>query len=154
MHDARAIDERVVVSRHIAAAREVVFRSWTDPVELMQWWGPDGFTCPEAEVDLRPGGAYRLVMRPPTGDPVVVSGTYREVVAPSLLVYTWRWGDQAAVAENESLVTVEFRPTQAGTEVVVTHDRFPTGEETGPYSTGWDQGLDKLQALLEAPPGA
>ena len=54
--------ERVIVRRVIAASRERVFRSWTEPEQLKQWWGPGGFSCPAAEVDLRPGGTYRLVM--------------------------------------------------------------------------------------------
>ena len=84
--------ERVVVHRAIAADRERVFHSWTEPGTAPRWVGPGGFTCPDAVVDLRPGGAYRLVMQPPGDGPVMsVTGTYRQVEPPELLVYTWRW---------------------------------------------------------------
>jgi uncharacterized protein YndB with AHSA1/START domain len=83
--------DAVVVRRAVAAGRERVFNSWTDPDQLRRWWGPSGFTCPEAVVDLRPGGSYRLVMQPPGGGPLMsVTGTYREVDPPTRLVYTWR----------------------------------------------------------------
>jgi uncharacterized protein YndB with AHSA1/START domain len=65
-----------------------VFRHWTDPDHLWRWWGPGGFTCPEAVVDLRPGGSYRLVMQPHGGPTMSVTGVYRQVDPPSLLVHT------------------------------------------------------------------
>ena len=61
MTDEPAAGERVVVRRVIGAPRERVFRSWTDPEQLRRWWGPGAFTCPDAQVDLRTGGTYRLV---------------------------------------------------------------------------------------------
>ena len=69
--------KRVIVRRVIAASQERVFRSWTEPEQLKRWWGPGGFSCPAAEVDLRPGGTYRLVMLAPGGAPEMsVTGTY------------------------------------------------------------------------------
>ena len=82
---------RVEIVRTIDAPRARVFNAWTDPAELRRWWGPGEFLCPEAEVDLRCNGAYRLVMQPTAGDPFVLAGTYREVTPPERLVYTWRW---------------------------------------------------------------
>ena len=143
--------ERVVVRRAIAADRERVFHSWTDPEQLPGWWGPGGFTCPDAVVDLRPGGTYRLVMQPPGDGPVMsVTGTYREVEPPELLVYTWRWDTGPAASDHESLVTVEFTELGDGrTEVTVTHDRFPPGHDASPYRSGWEEGMEKLGALVE-----
>ena len=54
----------VRITRIIDAPREQVFSAWTEPQQIRRWWGPGEFTCPEAEVDLRPGGAYRLAMQP------------------------------------------------------------------------------------------
>jgi uncharacterized protein YndB with AHSA1/START domain len=143
--------ERVVVRRAISASRERVFHSWTDPEQLRRWWGPGGFTCPDAVVDLRPGGTYRLVMKPPGDGPIMsVTGTYREVEPPELLVYTWRWDSGPAASDHESLVTVEFTELRDGrTEVTVTHDRFPPDHDSSPYRSGWEEGLEKLGALVE-----
>jgi uncharacterized protein YndB with AHSA1/START domain len=144
--------ERVVVRRVIPATRERVFRSWTEPELLQRWWGPGGFTCPAAQVDLRPGGTYRLVMLGPPGVPEMsVTGTYRRVDPPELLVYTWRWDSGPAASPDESLVTVEFnRVDDDHTEVIVTHQRFPTGHDASPYRSGWEEGLEKLEAAITA----
>ena len=81
MTDDPAVGDRVIVRRVIAASRERVFRSWTEPGQLKRWWGPGGFSCPAAEVDLRPGGTYRLVMLAPGGAPEMsVTGTYRKSI--------------------------------------------------------------------------
>ena len=99
-------DDLVVeVVRTIEAPRAEVFRAWTDPDELRRWWGPGEFTCPDTQVDLRPGGSYRLVMQPTAGDPMVLTGTYREVEPPARLVYTWRWETGPAADGSESVVT-------------------------------------------------
>jgi uncharacterized protein YndB with AHSA1/START domain len=125
-----------------------VYEAWTSPELLRRWWGPGEFTCPEADIDLRAGGAFRLVMQPPGGgDAIVLTGTYREVSPPARLVYTWRWA-QGPPGQHESLVTVEFQEREDGTEVVVVHDRFAPDEELSQYRFGWESGLDKLSALL------
>jgi uncharacterized protein YndB with AHSA1/START domain len=147
-----AMGERVVVRRVIAAAPERVFRNWTDPEQLRRWWGPGGFTCPEATVDLRPGGTYRLVMQAPGDGPLMsVTGTYRQIDAPSRLVYTWQWDSGPAASDDQSLVTVTFDELENGqTQVTVTHDRFPPGHDPSPYRSGWQEGLEKLAtATLE-----
>ncbi len=76
------------ITRTFAAPRERVFQAWTDPEELKKWWGPDGYTTPSAEVDLKVGGSYRFAMKPPGGEVFFLSGEYREVRAPEKLVYT------------------------------------------------------------------
>ena len=139
-------DAVVEIVRIIEAPREQVFRAWTDPDELRRWWGPGEFTCPEAEVDLRPGGRYRLVMQPTAGEPFVLAGTYREVEPPARLVYTWRWETGPAADGSESLVTVEFRDRGDHTELVLTHSEFPASHGPAPYRMGWEGGLVKFEA--------
>ena len=78
-----------------------------------------------------------------------VTGTYREVEPPGRLVYTWRWDSGPAASEHESLVTVEFSELDGGTQVTITHDRFPEDHDTSLYRTGWDEGLAKLAAVTE-----
>jgi uncharacterized protein YndB with AHSA1/START domain len=151
MNEADPIAEHVIVRRVIAARPERVFRNWTDPELLQRWWGPGGFTCPQAVVDLRPGGSYRLVMQPHDGPTMSVTGIYREVDPPSRLVYTWRWDSGPAASDHESLVTVNFDDLGDGrTEVTVTHDRFPPDHDRAPYRGGWEEGVEKLErAILE-----
>jgi uncharacterized protein YndB with AHSA1/START domain len=151
MTDDPAGSDRVEIVRTIDAPREEVFRAWTDPDRIRSWWGPGEFTCPEAEVDLRPGGAYRLVMQPTGGDPFVVAGTYREVEPPARLVYTWRWETGPAADGAESLVSVEFRELASHpprTELVLTHTDFPASHGPAPYQMGWEGGLDKFECVF------
>lgn len=77
-----------VISRVFDAPRELVWQSWTEPRHLAQWWGPRGMTNPVCELEVRPGGAYRIVMRAPDGAEYPMEGIFREVVAPARLVLT------------------------------------------------------------------
>jgi uncharacterized protein YndB with AHSA1/START domain len=140
--------DKVEVVRTLDAPREEVFRAWTDPEQIRSWWGPGEFTCPEAEIDLRPGGSYRLVMQPTAGDPFVVAGTYREVEPPARLVYTWRWETGPAADGSESLVMVEFRDRGTKTELALSHSDFPASHGPAPYQMGWEGGLDKFERLF------
>ena len=146
MGDERAFVRFAVV---VDAPRADVFRAWTDPEELKQWWGPGAFTTPSATVDLRPGGRYELVMQPTGGgDPFVLGGEYREVTPPERLVYTWRW-EVGPPDPRETLVTVEFRDLGAQTEVILVHDNFVGPGPLEPYREGWESGLEKLSVHLD-----
>jgi uncharacterized protein YndB with AHSA1/START domain len=138
----------VRLTRIIDAPREEVFRAWTEPEQIRRWWGPGEFTWPEADVDLRPGGSYKLAMQPIAGDPFLVVGIYREVDPPARLVYTWRWETGPAADGSESLVTVEFNRIGDQTELVLTHTDFPASHGPAPYQMGWEGGLDKFEAIF------
>jgi uncharacterized protein YndB with AHSA1/START domain len=79
------------VERIIDAPAASVFEAWTTVEGMQASWGPGGFTTTYAEIDLRPGGYYLLVMQPPVGEPFQLRGTYRQVIVPRLLAYTWQW---------------------------------------------------------------
>src|SRR6516225_322534 len=82
----------IELQRRFRASPERVFRAWTQPVALREWWCPPGWIAGDIEVDLRVGGAYRIAMtRPAGGAPVAVSGQFLEVDPPERLVYTWCW---------------------------------------------------------------
>lgn len=135
------------LTRTFAAPREKVFHAWTDPEELKKWFGPVGYSTPTAEVDLRVGGKYRLGMKKlPDGEIFYLSGTYREVRLPEKLVYTWRWENEPEL--GETLVTVEFRARGHSTEVVVTHELFPTEKARDDHDKGWNSCLDRLPEVL------
>jgi uncharacterized protein YndB with AHSA1/START domain len=85
----RDVDDREhVISRTFDAPRDLVWKAWTEPQRMAQWWGPNSFTNPVCDLDVRPGGAYRIVMRSPDGADYPLKGVYREVVPPKHLVYT------------------------------------------------------------------
>jgi uncharacterized protein YndB with AHSA1/START domain len=80
------IDQEFVISRVFDAPRELVWKAWTDPRHMTQWWGPRDFTNPVCELDVRVGGAYRITMRAPDGAEYPLHGFYREIVEPERLV--------------------------------------------------------------------
>jgi len=136
------------LKRTFQARRTQVFRAWTEPEALRRWWVPGpGYSVAEAQVDLRAGGTYRVAMRNPKGEVFHLSGRYREVQAPERLVYTWRW-ERPEMDIGETLVTVEFRDLGASTEVVVTHDLFPSQAACDQHQGGWSGCLDRLPEAL------
>lgn len=75
-----------IISRVFDAPRELVFKCWTDPGHMARWWGPADFTNPVCEMDVRPGGAFRIVMRGPDGSDNPMKGIFHEIVAPERIV--------------------------------------------------------------------
>jgi uncharacterized protein YndB with AHSA1/START domain len=140
------------LSRRFDAPRERVFEAWTNPEVLKDWWhaGPDWDT-PEAEVDLRPGGSYRLAMRDPgSGQTHTLVGEYREVQPPERLVYTWTWesNPEEMRGSEGSLVTVEFVEDGDATNVEITHSGFASEEIRDLHVHGWEACLANLERLL------
>ena len=138
------------VRRAIRATPARVFQAWTTPAEMKRWKAPGDFSVAVAEVDLRVGGRYRVHMRAPDGSEHRVTGTYRVVDPPRKLVYTWMWETNPDM--GDTVVTVEFRDVGGSTEVVLTHELFPTEADRKEHEMGWAGSLDNLDALLAADP--
>jgi len=81
-------DRELVLTRLIDAPREKLYRAWTDAELLKQWFAPKPWTTPQAELDVRPGGASLVVMRSPDGNDMPCPGVYLEVVPNQRLVFT------------------------------------------------------------------
>src|SRR5450755_260347 len=81
-------DRDLVLTRIIDAPREKVFKAWTDPELLKQWFAPLPYTTPVAELDVRPGGANLIVMRGPDGVDMPNRGVYLEIVENERIVFT------------------------------------------------------------------
>jgi uncharacterized protein YndB with AHSA1/START domain len=87
-------DREIVITRVFDAPRTLVFKLWTDPKHVAHWWGPNGFTITNYEMDVRPGGVWRFVMHGPNGVDYQNRVVYREVVEPERLVYSHVSGPQ------------------------------------------------------------
>jgi uncharacterized protein YndB with AHSA1/START domain len=96
------------IDRVFDAPRSVVFKAWTDSEQLAQWWGPKGFTNPVCEIDVRRGGAIRIVMRAPDGAEYPMTGVFREIVEPERLVFTNIAVDDKGNTLIDGLTTVTF----------------------------------------------
>ena len=129
------------IGRSIAASVERVFAAWTTPELLKQWWGPNGVRCIAAEIDLRPGGAYRIGNQLPDGGVLWISGEFEIVEVPRRLVYSWRVGD-----EPVSRVTVNFTAIgETSTEVMIHHERIHSEAVRDDHERGWRGCLDGLE---------
>lgn len=139
--------ERTVDLRQVfAAPREFVFRAWTDAVEFAKWWGPQGWTAYDCMLDPRPGGQWRSSFRRPGLDSIHVGGTYHEVVAPELLVFTWdSYGERDPA--SLSLVRIEFLALGVHTELILTHRKLTSGEAED-MDVGWLSAFACLDAYL------
>ena len=132
------------VRRTIPAPRERVFDAWTQAKELNRWSAPSPMKA-TAEVDLRVGGRYRLLMHGPDGTERRVGGVYRTIERPSKLVYTWRWEESPM---PDSVVTVEFHDRGKQTEVVLRHEGLIDPESRGRHEHGWNGCLDNLVTFM------
>ena len=160
-------DREVVVSRTFNAPRERLFAAWTSPGSFVQWWGPYPTINPAVEMDVRPGGAFRWVMRSPEGTDYPLSGTYKEIVQPERLVYTHNlnehpqaWHQKINMLRHapkdsrvpDALVTVTFVETRDKTRLTITtlFDSAETAEafrEMG-MEQGWGMSLDRLARVV------
>jgi uncharacterized protein YndB with AHSA1/START domain len=145
-------EHTVRLERILPAARERVFSAFVDPAQLSNWWGPAGFTVPNAVLDVREGGRYRIEMQPSDGEPFWAFGEYREVEPPGRLVYTFEW-DPPTPDDQPTLVTLALEPAEEGTRLVVEHGAFKTDERYALHEAGWRDTLDRLEAWVAANPG-
>jgi uncharacterized protein YndB with AHSA1/START domain len=135
------------VRRTLPAAREEVFRAWTDPTLVRQWFKPAGGSSQGAEMDVRVGGRYRWAMKL-LGHVYYAVGEYIEVDPPRRLVFTFGW-ERALVRLTDSIVTVEFVDRGHETEVVITHERLPSRIQRTLHGAGWRVCLTNLARLVE-----
>ena len=110
-------DREIVITRVFDAPRELVWDAWTKPEHIAQWWGPNGFTNTIEEMDVRPGGVFRLVMHGPDGTDYPNRIIFREVTKPEHLEYSHGSGTDDGVADFE--VTVTFGVQGKGTRITM-----------------------------------
>ena len=149
--------KQLVIERSIAAPPERVFDAFTDPEQLIQWWWPQGFTCPAAEVDLRVGGTYRLAMQWPGAVPSenqfshCMSGEYYEIERPHRLVMSGRAVNDEQGEIFATLIELTFEARDGRTVLTMRQSYFeplPPPEALAGAEQGWNEQLDKLERLL------
>jgi uncharacterized protein YndB with AHSA1/START domain len=118
-------DREVVIERVFDAPRELVFDAWTDPNAVSHWFGPNGFTLTNHEMDVRPGGVWRFIMHGPDGTDYPNKITFEEVVEPERLVY--QHGSDSDDRTLDFHVTVTFDVQGKGTKITM-RSLFATAE--------------------------
>src|SRR5580658_6376786 len=143
--------QEFVITRDFAAPRDLVFRAWTDPELLAQWWGPRGFTNPVCQWKARPGQTIHVVMRAPNGTDYRMGGVFREIVAPERLVFTAGALDENGKMLFEFLHTVTFAEQNGKTILTLVARVIKTTAEANKYIGGFEAGMTQsLERLAEA----
>ncbi len=141
----------MTIVRTFDAPRELVWKAWTDPKRLAQWFGPKGFTNPVCEADARPSGVMRITMQAPNGTQYPMTAIYAEVVPLERLVWNTSVEQGGGVSFDIHQVTT-FVERDGKTEVTLqAFITRATPEAAGALSgmeEGWSMSLDKLEALL------
>jgi uncharacterized protein YndB with AHSA1/START domain len=139
------IGATVQIRRRVRAKAEQVFDLWTKPDLMVRWMSPfPGAVDCKASCDLRPGGAFSLVMSSAESSREL-SGTYVQIDRPRKLVFTWMG---PLTNDVSTLVTVELTPRGDETDLVLTHERLPTSAIVEGHTRGWGNILDHLAAAV------
>ena len=149
-------DRELRLTRLIDAPREAVWKCWTDPVLLKQWFAPLPYTTPVAEFDLRPGGGSRIVMQGPDGTQMPNPGQFLEVTPFERLVFTDAYTGDWAPREGKPFMTVMLTFDDEGGQTRYTarvlhwtaEDR-ETHEKMG-FHQGWAICTEQLAALAQS----
>lgn len=138
----------IELQRRFRASPDRVFRAWTEPRALREWWCPPGWTAGEIEIDLRPGGSYRIEMsRLCDSTLVAVRGAFLEVTPPRRLVYIWSW-DGAFAEMAQTLVTVEIDESEDGAVLTLRHENFGDSGIRNQHRTGWIAACNRLDRVM------
>ena len=150
----------LTIERVFDAPRDRVWAAWTDPKLAVQWWGPEYFTTPTFELDVRQDGALRIDIQAPDGTVFPMSGVVKEAVRPERLVFIATPLDESGDRLFEVLHTVELLDEDGKTRLRLEARVFFAGPDAAPYlagmEAGWQQSLAKLDRSLggERPSGS
>jgi uncharacterized protein YndB with AHSA1/START domain len=133
------------VARRFSASRERVFRAWTEPQMIEQWFRPMGLTTTVMTLELLVGGAFYFDLNAPTGETGYMAGNYLEIVCPERLAFTWV---SNATNDEQTLVTIEFVERNEMTELALTHDRLADEAMILVHQNGWGVCLELMADLL------
>jgi uncharacterized protein YndB with AHSA1/START domain len=146
-------DRELVLTRLINAPRAKVYRAWTDPELLKQWFAPKPYTTPIVEVDVRPGGSAYFVMRGPDGKDLPNRGVYLEVVPNEKLVSTDAYVKAWEPSEKPFMTLILTFEDEGGKTRYTARVRHWTvadreAHEKMGFHEGWGLCTDQLEALV------
>ena len=154
--------ERMVVTKVFDAPRELVWKAWTDPKYVMQWWGPKGFTCPACKMDFRVGGKSLLCMKTPDGQEGWNAVEYHEIVPYEKIVSSMYFADSKGNKIESEELGMEDEAIEGAYDVTLFEDLgngqtrltlignepMKSAKESGQFE-GWVETLDKIAAVVE-----
>jgi putative oxidoreductase len=141
--------KELTLTRTIHAPRTFVWKVWTDPKLVAQWWGPKGFTNPVCKLDVRPDGYIHIDMRAPNGVVYPMTGMYHEISAPQLLVFTSSALDKNSNPLFKVFNVITFADQKGETKLIMHASVSDLAPEGAPYLAGQEEGWSQTLARLE-----
>lgn len=137
----------LLMERKFNAPAQAVFDAWTSEEVMRRWWhAVKGWETPVAEVELRIGGAVRVVMRDPSdGKEYGGGGVYSEIDPPTRLAFTWIWDDDP----RGTLIEIDFHEVDGVTTVKFKHSNLWSEETVQSHEGGWGGALENLRLEVE-----
>jgi uncharacterized protein YndB with AHSA1/START domain len=154
--------ERMVITRVFDAPRELVWKAWTDPKYVMQWWGPKGFTVADCQMDFRVGGKLLCCTKTPDGQEFWNGVEYLEIVLPEKIVSLMYFADSKGNKLDPAELGIEHEAVEGAYDVTLFEDlgngqtkltfigneTLESAKESGQYE-GWKEIFDKLAAVVD-----
>ena len=138
------------IEREFAYSPEKVFEAWLQPEQLAIWMGPnDDINVSNVQINATEGGSYHMQFNESDGTMHKLNGIYQTIRRYTRLVFTWIWEEPIYGDDDETLVTVDFEPTEKGTKLVLQHQKFTTVESRDRHDQGWCGTLDKFEKHAE-----
>jgi uncharacterized protein YndB with AHSA1/START domain len=147
----RPIEQKVVMTRYFDAPPELVFKTYIDPNLISKWWGPRRLTTSVINMDVRPGGIWRFVLRESDGNEYIFNGIYDEIVPYKWLIYTFEFeGMQGHV----TVEAVTFERDHGGRTKLISKSFFQTVDDRDMMLNlrvggGAAESMDRLAELLK-----
>ncbi|WP_158943042.1 SRPBCC domain-containing protein [Granulicella sp. S190] len=145
------------ITRVFDAPRELVWKAWTDPEHMAQWFGPRLFEARNLTADVRPGGKWRNCLHSDgftdtagqwrTAD-LWQGGEYLELVEPERLVFTFHWEEGSGLPEHDTVITITLAESDGKTTMNFHQTFFVTEEDRDGHGKGWNSSFDKLEDFL------
>jgi uncharacterized protein YndB with AHSA1/START domain len=148
MNERTAEKTSLEVTRFINASPARIYKAWTDPAQLRQWFGPENVRTRNITADVHVGGKYRWDLTSPEGEEMSAFGEYKELVPGKKIVFTWQWDDDEAWENRTSVVTIELFERGGGTELRLRHEQLPSQESRDRHNEGWNSLLARLEQFL------
>lgn len=137
------MNSTAVVKKIINTTRDELFEAFSNPEIMSKWFYPYDEMWVEVSNTFEVGGEYVLKIHNKDDDIFIHEGEYKEIMPPEKLVFTWN----SALVQN-TIVTIEFKELDSGTELTLTHELLPTEEEVERHKAGWQSVLNRLEGHM------
>lgn len=163
MQPANEPKQKLTITRTIQAPRAEVWKAFTEPDQVREWWGPRDFTAPDVDIDLREGGKYLYSMQSPDGQKMWSTGRFLTIDPPQRLVMTDSFADENGEIVSptdygmledfpmESVVTYLFEEDGNQTRLTLVYEDLGqiSGSDLESMKQGWNESIDKMEEHIQ-----